>query len=237
MTRNRAATLAFVGILTAVVLIGGSTGTFGKLFGPSVMLDASGQLRQHGGAPAMSGGQPAAAPALQSSGVASAAARAFTAVSVAPARREANGYAIEARLVGKDGKGLVDIEIAFYDVLALLGPREMLIGTAKTDGFGTASIEYLPAQGGTHTVNVRPLQWDRLGATQATVTIEAARVAPATYARERLPLDPFSSRLPSIGAVVVLAIWALFAFIVLGSAYLIPRGAKRSHYMGKAKEV
>lgn len=236
MTRRHAITFASIGLLTAVVLYGGVTGSFSKLLGPRVMLDGAAQLHDSGVAPGTTG-QQAPPRVLEPSGVAAAAARAFTSASVQPAKREDRGYTLEARLVGKDGKALVDTEIAFYDVLPLLGQREMLIGTATTDGFGTASLDYLPAEGGTHTINVRPVRWDRLAATQATTTIEVARVAPVTYARERLPLDPFSSRLPSIGAAVVLVIWALFAFIVLGSAYLIPRGTKRSHYMGRAKEV
>ncbi len=239
MTRRHAVTLAFVAVFTAVVLYGGTTGSFARLFGPRALLDVSGQ--QHGGshpgaAPVTSGEQPAA-PALQVSGAPAAAARVLTTVTVEPAKKEAKGYTIGARLVGKDGKALADTEVAFYDVLAFQGPREMLVGVAKTDGFGTASLDYLPAQGGTHTINVRPTQWDRLAATQATATIDAARVAPSTYARERLPLDPFSARLPSVGAAVVLAVWALFALVMFGSAYLIPRGAHRSPYIGNAREV
>lgn len=235
MTKRQAINAASIALLTLAVVSGGVSGTFNRVLGARVMIDRSAQLA--GGAPHEQGGEAKPAPALEASGVAASTAKVLTSVSVAEARKEANGYAIEARIVGRDGKAIADVEVAFYDVLPLLGPREMLIGTAKTDGFGTASINYLPAQGGTHTINVRPTQWDRLAATQATATIAATRVAPVTYARERLPLDPFSVRLPSIGALLVLAIWGLFALIVLGTAYLIPRGAHRSPYMGKAKEV
>lgn len=238
MTRGRALTLTFVAVFTAVVIYGGTTGSFARLFGPRAMLDVSGQQHggSHPGAAPVTGEQQAPA-VLAVSGAPAAAARVFTTATVEPAKKEAKGYTLGARLVGKDGKALVDTEVAFYDVVAFQGPREMLVGVAKTDGFGTASLDYLPAQGGTHTINVRPTQWDRLAATQATATIDAARVAPSTYARERLPLDPFSARLPSVGALVVLAVWALFALVILGSAYLIPRGARRSPYIGKAREI
>ncbi|MDO8506237.1 MAG: hypothetical protein Q7S41_01365 [Candidatus Limnocylindria bacterium] len=235
MTRYRGLALV-VAILAAFMLFGGGAGVVSGLFGPRVMLNASGQVGQHGQTTPTSSGEQAAAPALQISGVAGAAARVFTSLSVEPAAKEARGYAIEARLVGKDGKPLADTEIAFYDVVELLGPREMLIGAAKTDGFGTAAIDYLPAEGGTHTIAARPTQWDRLAATQATATIQAARVAPTTYAHEQLPLDSFSTRVPYVGAFVLLAIWALFAFVVLGSAYRIPRGAHRTPYIGRARE-
>lgn len=234
MTKRQAINAASIALLTLAVVSGGLSGTFNRVLGARVMIDRSAQLS--GGAP-QQGGETKPAPALEASGVAASTAKVLTSVSVAEARTEANGYAIEARIVGRDGRAAPDVEVAFYDVLPLLGPREMLIGTAKTDGFGIASLNYLPAQGGTHTINVRPTQWDRIAATQATATIAATRVAPVTYARERLPLDPFSVRLPSIGALLVLAIWGLFALIVLGTAYLIPRGARRSPYMGKAREV
>lgn len=235
MTRRRSISFAVIGVFTAVILYGGVSG----LFGPRMKLEVSGQLSggPHGAAvPATTNGQ-GAVTTIPVSGVATSAARVLTTVSVEPAKKETNGYAIEARVVGKDGKALPDTEVAFYDVVALLGPREMLIGTAKTDGFGIATVNYLPPQGGTHTINVRPVRWDVIAATQASTKIEAARVAPIAYARERLPLDPFSVRLPSIGAVVVLAVWLLFALIVLGTAYLIPRGARRSPYMGNAREI
>lgn len=235
MTKRQAINAASIALLTLAVVSGGLSGTFNRVLGARVMIDRSVQLS--GGAPHTEGGETKPAPALEVSGVAASAAKVLTSVSVAEARTQANGYAIEARVVARDGKALADVEVAFYDVLPLLGPREMLIGTAKTDGFGIASLNYLPAQGGTHTINVRPTQWDRLAATQATATIAATRVAPVAYARERLPLDPFSVRLPSVGALLVLAIWGLFALIVLGTAYLIPRGARRSPYMGKAREV
>jgi hypothetical protein len=236
MTRYRGFTIGFAFILAGVLLYGGTTLVSG-LFGPRVMLTTSGQLGPGQPAAPTVPHEQAAAPALQTSGVAAAAARAFTTVTSAQAKREDKGYTLEARLVGKDGKAIANTDIAFYDVLQLLGTREMLIAVAKTDGYGVATIEYLPASGGRHTINVRPLQWDRLAATQATATIDAARVAPVVYARERLPLDPFSARLPAIGTAVVAVIWGLFAFVVLGSAYLIPRGKRSSPYMGKAREV
>jgi hypothetical protein len=236
MSRTRGLALIVVAFLAAFMLFGGGARAVSGLFGPRVMLDASGQLAQQGqSAPSSSGAR--AAPALQVSGVAPTAARALTSLSVQPATKEARGYALEARLVGKDGKALVGTEIAFYDVVELLGPREMWIGAAKTDGFGTVAIDYLPAEGGAHTIVARPTQWDRLAATQATATIQAVRVAPTTYAREDLPLDPFSVRVPSVGAFVLLSIWALFAFVVFGTAYRIPRGVHRSPYPGRAREI
>lgn len=236
MTRRRALTFVLVAGFTAVVLYGGSSGLVTGLFGPRVMLDVSAPLVGHPSAPAASSDQ-AAAPALHTSGVSGAAARVLTTVSVAPATRELSGFTIEARLATKDGKPLAETEVAFYDVVTLMGPREMLIGTAKTDGHGSATINYLPPQLGTHTINVRPTQWDRLAATQATATFDAIRAAPVTYARERLPLEPFSLRLPAFGIAAVAAVYAIFAFVVLGSLYFIPRSGQRDPYMGRAREV
>jgi hypothetical protein len=236
MTRSRTVTFAFVAVALAAFLFGG-TGWVSGMFGPRVMLDASGQLGTRDAAPAPKT-EPGAAPAkLPTSGAAGAAARVFTSVSAAPAAREAKGYTLEARIVGKDGKAQVGVEVGFYDRRELLGPREMLVGVVKTDGYGVASIDYLPAEGGTHTIAARPTQWDRLAATEATTSLQAVRVAPSTYARERLPLDGFSPRLPYAAAAVLFAILGLFAFVVLGTAFVIPRGARSTPYMGRAREI
>lgn len=236
MTRRRALTFVAVAALTVVVLYGGTSGLT-RLFGPRVALDVSGQQLRPGNAAPAASSDGASAPTLQASGVAISAARVLTSVSIEPARRETSGFTIEARLVGKDGKPVADTEVAFYDVVTHAGQREMLIGTAKTDGHGSATINYLPPQLGARTINVRPTQWDKLAATQATATFDATRAAPITYAREPLPLDPFSARLPGFGIAAVAAVYALFAFVVLGSLVVIPRHAQRSHYMGNAKEI
>ena len=196
--------LIAVGATALVLVVAGWTQ---GLLGPRVSL----QLPP-GGAPdqrpAVSEGGPAAArpavPAAATSG----------AVTVTPSRRADLGYVLEAQVVAKDGSPMNEVAVRFYDLVYLLGPREMLVGSERTDGRGRASLTYLPAEPGAHTIIAR---YDgRSGPAEVRTDFEADRTATAAYHRELLPLADFSRLLPAFAAAALVAVWALFAFAVIG---------------------
>lgn len=216
--------LALIGLAAvAIALLAGNGRLITGLFGPRAMLDVSaGQGQQHAAVP--SSGTSANPQTLPSSGPAAAAAKATTSVSITPDTRADRGYLVDARLVTKEGKPIANALVRFYDVVELLGPREMLIGAETTDGLGTVSMFYKPAQGGTHQIIARPANAE-LAATDGRTTFDATVVAPPAYARERLPLDRFSVNLPAAGQTILLVVWGTFAFVLIGSLIRIPRGA------------
>lgn len=236
MTRKR--NLALIGVaVIAIAVLAGNGSLVRGLFGQRAMLDVSAQGGQQQAA--MPSSAASAAPqTLPSSGPAAAAAKAITSVGITPDTRGDRGYVIDARVVTKEGKPVANAVVRFYDITELLGTREMLIGTETTDGLGTVSLFYKPAQGGTHQIVARPAN-AALAATDGRATFDATVVAPSTYARERLPLDRFSVNLPMAGQTLLLVVWGLFAFVLVGSLIRIPRSAHRDDIplTRKAREI
>ncbi len=230
--RLLAAAAVAVGAL-ALLSWGGGLGGLVARVSPGVVLDTS-HTQTHAG-PA--GGGAAQPVTVAPSGADPANARVVTSVSVQRAARAGRGYTIAARLVAKDRADLNGIDVAFYDIRPLLGTREMLIGSATTNGSGVAQLSYLPAEPGKHEIVARPVSWDQLQATEAHASFQADAVAPAAYVREHLPLERFSAPLPYAAALVLVGVWGLFAFIVLGSLYVIPRHTRRAPHLAHRARV
>lgn len=235
MTNKR--NLLLAGVAVVLIAFGASNGDLIRsLFGQRAMLSVNGQQSgQHQAMPS-----PAASTApqtLPSSGPAAAAAKTTTSLAVTPDTRD-RGYVLDVRVVSKaDGKPVANTLVRFYDTVQLLGAREMLIGTGTTDGLGTVSIYYKPAQAGTHHILARPAN-TQLAATDGLATFDASAVAPSAYKRDRLPLDPFSVNLPFAGETVLLVVWGLFAFVLIGSLIRIPRSAHHdAPFTRKAREI
>lgn len=235
MTKKR--NLLLIGV--AMALIGAAAmngGLVRGLFGQRAMLSVSGQQQgqqQTMPSPAASSGPQT----LPGSGPAAAAAKTTTSVTVTPDMRD-RGYVLDARVVSKaDGKPVANALVRFYDTVQLLGAREMLVGSATTDGLGTVTIYYKPAQAGTHRIIARPAS-AQLAATDGVATFDATTIAPSAYTRDRLPLDPFSVNLPFAGETVLLVVWGLFAFVLIGSLIRIPRSAHHdAPFTRKAREI
>jgi len=147
-------------------------------------------------------------------------------VSAEPSAKTEQGYILTAKLVAKDAKAVNEVTVRFYDVVDLLGPREMLIGIAATDGLGRATLAYLPAEAGRHEIVTRTAARDQGPTTEARFTLDATLAAPPAYAPEELPLASFSSFVPYAAGAVVLGVWALFAVALLGTGRRILVGAR-----------
>ena len=134
-----------------------------------------------------------------------------------PADKTTLGDAITATITSPAGKPVGDATIRFYDVVELFGQREELIGTAQTDGQGSALIYYLPASTGTHTIVARFNGQGTLGASLGVKDVDATLAAPA-YKTDQQPLAAFSHYVPYVAATIVVSVWALIAFSLLGTA-------------------
>ncbi|HEX9437268.1 MAG TPA: hypothetical protein VGA16_08950 [Candidatus Limnocylindria bacterium] len=133
------------------------------------------------------------------------------------------GYVLNVRLRTADGKPVNEATVRFYEKVELFGDREMYIGSATTDGQGDTSFTYLPARLGTHEIVARSARKDHFIGSEGRTTFEAT-VAARAYRPEPAPLAAFSAAVPFGVGALVLAVWALLAFAILGTA----RGILRS---------
>ena len=136
------------------------------------------------------------------------------------------GYVLEARLVTTDNKPVNESAVVFYDVVDLFGSREMQVGAATTDGQGLAAVTYLPARAGTHRIVARSVARPGLAASEGRASLEAS-VTAASYVVEPAPLSAFSSKVPYGAGAIVLAVWALIAFALFGTARGVMTGARK----------
>lgn len=149
-------------------------------------------------------------------------------VSTRPATKAEQGYLIETRVVSPDGKPVNDTVVRFYEQVDFFGPREELIGSARTDGQGTAAITYLPATIGQRDIVVRFAGQGALGPSVGTATFGASVAAPA-YRADQPALLNFTRLVPYAAGAIVLAVWALIAFALLGTARGIAVRADQTH--------
>ncbi len=127
------------------------------------------------------------------------------------------GYIIETRVVRPDGRPVNDAVVRFYDLVDFFGPREELIGTARTDGQGNASLSYLPAATGSHDIAVRFAGQGSLVPSVGTATFEAT-VATPPYRSDEPALLAFTRLVPYAAGAIVLVVWGLIAFALFGTA-------------------
>ena len=146
-------------------------------------------------------------------------------VTARPSTKADQGYVLDAHLVTTDGKPVNDVAVRFYEIVDLLGSREMLVGVATTDGQGRTSLSYLPARTGPHAIVVRFAGRDRVPPAEGR-TAFLATAAAAPYLPERSPLSAFSDAVPYAVAAVVLAVWSLIGFALIGTARGVIGGAR-----------
>lgn len=148
-------------------------------------------------------------------------------VTTAPNPKAELGYLLEARLTTADAKPVNDTLVRFYDVVELFGKREMLIATATTDGQGRATIPYLPAQTGQREIVVRSAARDPFAAGEGRTTL-AATVAAPTYEVEPAVLSDFTAKVPFVVGGILVAVWLVIGFALIGTARGIAREAVRA---------
>jgi len=146
-------------------------------------------------------------------------------VMVEHAPKAEQGYLVEVKMRTSEGRPLNDATVAFYEKVELFGAREMLIGTARTDGQGFGEILYLPARTGSHEIVVRFSGREHVLPLELRHVFDAT-VAAVPYEVATPPLAAFSARVPYGVGLVVLSVWALIAFAFFGTLIRIRRGAR-----------
>ncbi len=144
-------------------------------------------------------------------------------LAIAPAAKASTGYVLTAGVLTATGGPASDVTVRFYEVVDLLGTREMLIGAATADGHGSASLTYLPATIGTHEVVVRA-SGTAVSPGETRGTLDATVAAPP-YRSDVSALSRFSAVVPYAVGLVVLAVWLLIAFALFGTARGVIQGA------------
>lgn len=152
-------------------------------------------------------------------------------VSTRAAAKASTGYVLEATVRTPAGNAAPDATVKFYELVDLLGAREMLIGAATTDGSGRASLVYLPARTGVHDIVVRSSGIAKVAPGETRTTLDAA-VAAAPYRVEAPALSGFHNVVPYGVGVVVLTVWLLIAFALIGTALGVARGARNEKEKG-----
>jgi hypothetical protein len=138
-------------------------------------------------------------------------------VSTRGATKVEQGYVVETKVVSREGKPVNDAVVRFYELVDFFGPREELIGTARTDGQGVAALTYLPASTGTHDIVVRFAGQGSLVPSVGTATFEASVAAPP-YRSDEPALLAFTRLVPYAAGAIVLSVWGLIAFALFATA-------------------
>lgn len=151
--------------------------------------------------------------------------KAICEIQVATSAKLEKGYVLNVRLSTADGKPVNQTVVTFYEKVELFGDREMYLGSATTDGQGQTTFTYLPARLGTHEVIARSARKDHFLGAEGRTTFEAT-VAARAYRADPAPLAAFSAAVPLAVGAVVLGVWALLAFAILGTARGVLGGAR-----------
>jgi hypothetical protein len=138
------------------------------------------------------------------------------------------GYVVETKVVSRDGKPVNDAVVRFYEQVDFFGPREELIGSARTDGQGAAAITYLPSSTGPHDIVVRFAGQESLVPSVGTASFEASVAAPP-YHTDQPALLAFTRLVPYAAGAIVLAVWGLIAFALFGTARGIAVSADQTY--------
>jgi hypothetical protein len=138
-------------------------------------------------------------------------------VATRPATKVEQGYVVETKVVTAEGRPVNDAVVRFYELVDFFGPREELIGTARTDGQGSAEITYLPASIGQRELVVRFAGQGSLVPSVGTSSLDAS-VAARTYRSDQPGLLAFTRLVPYAAGAIVLAVWGLIAFALFGTA-------------------
>jgi hypothetical protein len=138
-------------------------------------------------------------------------------VSTRAAAKAEQGYVVETKVVSRDGRPVNDAVVRLYELVDFFGPREELVGSARTDGQGNAAIPYLPASIGQHNIVVRFAGQGSLVPSVGTASFEASVAAPP-YHTDQPALLAFTRLVPFAAGAIVLAVWGLIAFALFGTA-------------------
>jgi len=142
-----------------------------------------------------------------------------------PAAKLEQGYLLTVRMRTADGRPVNEATVTFYELVDLFGARDMRIGDLTTDGQGQGTLQYLPAQLGSHQIVARFAGRDLAAPAEARTTFEAQVAAP-TYRAETVPLSAFSNAVTVAVGLIVLSVWALIAFALVSTARGVRRGAR-----------
>jgi len=151
--------------------------------------------------------------------------RASIDMTVSPAAKTSQGYAVGVRVRTTDGKPVNEAVIRFYEPVDLFGAREMYLGSLTTDGQGAGTFLYLPAQLGSRQVIAKLAGSDQVSSAEGKATFEATVAAPA-YQTQAVPLADFSKIVSAVVGAIVLTVWALIAFAFISTARGVRRGAR-----------
>lgn len=146
-------------------------------------------------------------------------------VEVKPSAKLEQGYTIGVRLLVTQTQPVAAAMVHIYEVVDLFGSKEVLIGMVTTDGQGQASLNYLPAQRGSHEIVARFPGMPGYASTEGRTTFQAEIAAPP-YVVEPAPLADFTSKVPYAVGALVLAVWGLIAYALIGTARGITSGAR-----------
>lgn len=146
-------------------------------------------------------------------------------VDAQPSPKLEQGYTLGVRLLVTQTQGVAGATVRLYEIVDLFGKKEMFIGTATTDGQGRASLNYLPAKVGPHEIVARFPGMPGYSAAEGRATFQADVAAPA-YVVEPAPLASFTSKVPYAVGTLVLAVWGLIAYALIGTARGITSGAR-----------
>ena len=151
--------------------------------------------------------------------------RATIEITARAAAKVDRGYVLAVRVRSADGKPVNEAAIRFYEAVDLFGVREMLIGTAMTDGQGDGALVYLPAQVGSHPIIARFAGRDQVAPAEGRITLEAT-VAAAAYQAQPVPLADFSRVVTGAVGAIVLVVWAFIVFAFISTARGVRSGAR-----------
>lgn len=146
-------------------------------------------------------------------------------MSIQPSATAGHGYVLQAEVRTPAGAPAGDATVGFYETVQFLGPREELLGSATTDAQGNASFTYLPATTGSHAIVARTSGIAKAATGEGRSTLEATVSAPL-YRPDIPAITAFQNVVPYGVGAMVLSVWLLIAFALIGTARGVARGAR-----------
>ena len=144
---------------------------------------------------------------------------------VAASAKVEQGYVLTVHLHTSDGQPVNEDTVRFYQAVDFFGQREMLLGSAITDGQGNTSLTFLPARPGSYSIIARSTDKDHFTSAEGRTTFDATVAAPA-YKAETIALSGFTKVVTAAVGAIVLAVWALIALALISTARGVRRGAR-----------
>jgi len=147
-----------------------------------------------------------------------------------PAEQEGGkAVTIAARLTdGSTNRPLGSLNVQFFVMTDVFGPRLMSVGQAITDTTGRAAISYKPSWEGDTKVVARFAGSAQFAATETTFQFVAVGPVPV-HQDASFGLEPIRAWAPAVVVVLVLGVWATLIAVVsqtvLGLRVRIPEGA------------